>query len=146
MAIRITSSNGLGHSTQIVDTETGQDLTKLLAVEYGATITLDELVKLQANLILIECVIDSQAVEWRTKNPATDTFEPVASITFRDGSRVNFAEDGSVTTTGPEHPVAVVARCAAEINERVEEFRDRVDETRDSIRRGARRSKHRFKL
>ncbi|SDF83289.1 hypothetical protein [Thalassobaculum litoreum] len=97
MAIKIISEEGRGYSTRIIDTESGQDLTKLVSVALGATISIDQIVTLRASLMAIECEVTADVVEWRTKNPATGEFEPLAAIEFRDGRRVEFNLNGSIS-------------------------------------------------
>src|SRR5690606_12898371 len=90
------------HETKIVDAESGTDLTGKLAVNYGAAITLGDVITARLEVVLARLDLVPNRVEWQTRNPATGRLDPVSSITFRDGSRVDLGEDGSVKVLGPD--------------------------------------------
>lgn len=95
--IRFVSKDGLGNTTQLLDAETGDDLSKIIAVEFGATIEIGQEVKASCRIAMLELDIVAGKTEFHTKHPVTGRYLPVAAIEFRDGVRVEIAEDGTPT-------------------------------------------------
>jgi len=94
--LRFISEDGSFLGVRVENAETGEDLTKSLSIMHGAQITMD-LPDVTARVEL--CVVQADAVagrtDWLTKHPIDGAFKPLAAIEFRDGTRVEFAEDGT---------------------------------------------------
>jgi hypothetical protein len=99
--IRFISKGGLGSHTQLVDAESGADLSKVLAVEYGATIELGNIVKATCRIAVCEVDLLAGKTEFLTKHPVSGEYLAVAAIEFRDGTRVEMAEDGTPSVKVP---------------------------------------------
>lgn len=95
MTIQVKGEGGSGLNTRFIHKESGQDLTKLLSIAYDAKLTIGHEVTLQAELLVAEPDIEARHAEWQTKHPVTGKFAPLAAFEFRDGTRVEFAEDGT---------------------------------------------------
>ena len=93
--IRIVSEGGTGYGTKFIDTETGEDIGKVLDVEFGATVTVGEIVTAQCRLGLVEVDVTASKIEFLTRHPISKDLQPVAAILFRDGWRIDFMEDGT---------------------------------------------------
>jgi hypothetical protein len=94
--IRFVNETGVSNATQMFDAETGADISKLLAVEYGAQITIErDMVKATCRLAMVSLSVVADKVEFETKNPVSDRYERVRAIEFYDGTRVEIAEDGT---------------------------------------------------
>jgi len=93
--IRFRSEDGTGVLATITDAETGADIQKMLGIEYGATITLGHVVTAECKLSMVEVDVVAQQTTFATKHPVSGRFEPVRAIEFRDGTRVEIAEDGT---------------------------------------------------
>jgi hypothetical protein len=93
--IRFVNETGISNATQMIDTETGEDIGKKLAVEYGAQITIErDLVIAKCRLSMLSLSVVAGKVEYETRNPRSDRYERVRAIEFHDGSRVEISEDG----------------------------------------------------
>lgn len=99
--LRFVVRDGDGFSAEILDIETGQDLTKSLAVAYNGKITLGQRVTAELSLCMVECDVAGRAT-WKTKHPITGEFAPVSAFEFSDGVRVEFSEDGSPRVVEPK--------------------------------------------
>ncbi len=99
--LRIINDSGNGVFTKFVNAETGEDLSKLLAISYGATITIGPVVTAKLEPCILSADVTINHAEWLTKHPITGQFEPLAAMEFRDGSRVEFAEDGTPQLVAP---------------------------------------------
>ncbi len=99
--IRFLSKDGTMHGIGIENAETGEDLTKLLALEYGAEIKLDKFVTARCGLLMIQANLVAAKTEFVTKHPISGDYLPLASMTFRDGTTVEFAEDGTPSVKAP---------------------------------------------
>ncbi|TPL40697.1 hypothetical protein [Mesorhizobium sp. B2-4-6] len=97
--LRFENTSGIGRETGVVDTTTGEDIGKVLAISMGAQIVIGEFVTCHATLSMIEIDLAVDKTEFHTKNPVTGGYEPVAAIEFRDGTRVEIAEDGTPSVT-----------------------------------------------
>ena len=96
--IRIVNERGRAHETKFLDAETGEQLK--LGVAYGVTITIDNgRVTASLPLVMLGADMTVSHAAWKTKNPVTGQFEPVASITFVDGTTVTFGDDGTPVVT-----------------------------------------------
>lgn len=93
--IRFICKGGIGRETEILDAETGADISKIVAIEYGAKIEIGEMVTAECRLSMIEAEIVAGVTTFITKHPVDQQYRPVAAIEFRDGVRVVFAEDGT---------------------------------------------------
>ena len=93
--IRFVSEGGSGAGTKLLDTQTGEDISNVLAVEFGATITVGEIVTAQCQIAMIEVDVTAAKTDYLTKHPISKDLQPVAAIMFRDGWRIEFMEDGS---------------------------------------------------
>lgn len=93
--LRIQNATGLGHDTKIISTDTGDDLIKLLAIRHGAIVEIGKTVEFRAAIDMVQIDVAPDRVVFETKNPATGNYQPVAAIEFRDGSRVEIADDGT---------------------------------------------------
>lgn len=93
--ITFKNDTGISHDTKIIDTETGDDLSKKIAVEYGVQITIDkDMVKAACRIAMVSLEMAAGKVEFQTLNPVTGKHDVVRAIEFRDGSRVDISEDG----------------------------------------------------
>lgn len=99
--IKVTVKDGTGVTGRFLDADTGADLSKVLAIQYGATITLDHMVTMQANLCMVSGEVVVGKTEWRTKHPVTGNYEPLAALVFRDGIRIDF-DDAGMPVVGSE--------------------------------------------
>jgi hypothetical protein len=110
--IKFTCGNGTSFDVGMLNSETGEDVTKILSVEYGIQITIDkDLVKAQCRLAMVGLDVTAAKTVFETLNPVTKKYEPVRAIEFCDGSRVEIADDGtpSVVPPKPNEPVAFVS-------------------------------------
>ena len=93
--ITFSNDTGISRDTKIIDAETGDDLSKKLAVEYGVQITIDkDMVKAACRIAMVSLEMAAGKVEFETLNPVTGKYDVVRAIEFRDGSRVEISEDG----------------------------------------------------
>jgi hypothetical protein len=95
--LRFENGSGIGRDIKITNVETGEDVTKVLGIEFGATIEVGQMITCRANLAMLRLDMAIGKAEFHTKNPVTGRYGPVAAIEFRDGSRVEIAEDGTPT-------------------------------------------------
>lgn len=94
--IRFINDTGVSNATQMIDTETGENIASKLAVEYGAQITFEQdMVIATCRLAMPSLSVVAGKVEFETKNPVTDRYERVRAIEFFDGTRVEIADDGT---------------------------------------------------
>ncbi|MTK13707.1 MAG: hypothetical protein F8N39_17060 [Clostridiaceae bacterium] len=93
--IRFVNDTGTGYKTRILDAETGKDISAALCVEYGARITVGEVVSAEATILMVQTDITADQTTWMTKHPVTGSLAPVRAIEFQDGSRIDFSEDGT---------------------------------------------------
>jgi hypothetical protein len=93
--IRIVSEGGVGRGTKFIDTETGENIGKVLDVEFGATLTVGEVVTAQCRLAMVEVDVTAAKTDFLTMHPISKDYQPVAAIVFRDGWRIDFMEDGT---------------------------------------------------
>ncbi len=94
--IRFVNETGISNATKMIDTETGADISKLLAIEYGAQITIErEMVTATCRIAMLSLSLVAGKVKFETKNPVSDRYERVRAIEFHDGTRVEIAEDGT---------------------------------------------------
>lgn len=106
--MRIVGSFAKIQEIQFLD-EDGTDLTKRLGVAWGGVIRLGTRGEpgLEADLTIFLDRIDIETpVRWQTRNPVTGEHDAVAAIVFRDGSRVDFASDGTPKLTPPPEKTA----------------------------------------
>jgi hypothetical protein len=100
--IRFENDTGISRDTRIVDVATGEDIAKNIAIEYGAQITLErDMVKATCRLAMMNLSLTAGKVELETLNPVSGKYERVRAIEFRDGSRVEIAEDGTPSIVPP---------------------------------------------
>ncbi|MBX3536437.1 MAG: hypothetical protein KF735_02265 [Chelatococcus sp.] len=99
--IRFVCENGVGHTTKILNAETGEDLYNVLAINYGVTITIGHMVTAQAEISMLGADVTAEKTEFFTKHPLTGKYLPLAALEFRDGTRVEFAEDGTPRVLTP---------------------------------------------
>ncbi len=103
--IRFVNDSGIGHDTRIVDAETGEDLTKTLAIEYGGKVTIGNRVTAELSICFMAIDVTAETTIWKTKHPVSGDYVDLAAMEFRDGTRVEFAEDGSpAVKTGAAQP------------------------------------------
>jgi hypothetical protein len=101
--ITFKNDTGLSRDTKIIDAETGDDLSRKLAVEYGVQITIDEdMVKAACRIAMVSLEMAAGKVEFETLNPVTGKYDVVRAIEFRDGSRVEISEDGVPSVITPQ--------------------------------------------
>lgn len=93
--IRFINKDGNGFSTEIENAETGENLAKLLAISHGAKIILGQQVIAEVEPFFAAADITASKTNWVTKHPLMDSWLPLAAMEFRDGTRVEFAEDGT---------------------------------------------------
>lgn len=95
--LKIVCEDGSGFRCQVLDGDTGEDLTKVIAVrEINWQIAGAEPAKAVLKIEMLSGEVTAGRVDWRTKHPKTGEFEPVESIRFRDGTTVRLSEDGGV--------------------------------------------------
>ena len=101
--IKVISDDGIGHNLKVVDEATGQNVAQMLAIEYGGkiTIALDKDIHAELALCMLAVEIAPKEINWMTKNPVTQNYEPVAMIEFRDGTRVELPKNGAPVVTKP---------------------------------------------
>lgn len=95
--LRFENATGIGRDTKVTDANTGNDVQKVLAIEYGATFEIADIVKCRATIAMVALDITPDKTVFETKHPITGEYCPVAAIEFRDGTRVEIAEDGTPT-------------------------------------------------
>jgi hypothetical protein len=93
--IRFVSQGGSGFGTKLLDAETGEDLTSIVPILYGAQITLGDVVTANVTLAMIEADVVANKTSFLTMHPISKDLQPVAAIEFRDGWRVEISEDGT---------------------------------------------------
>ncbi len=93
--LRIVSEDGVGRGTRFIDTETGEDVSKMVPISFGATVTIGEVVTAKCELAITPIDIAVGQTDFLAAHPITKKLEPVASIEFRDGWRIVFLEDGT---------------------------------------------------
>lgn len=93
--LRIETKGGSAVGTKFTDTETGEDVTHMLPVAFGATVTLGEIVTAECQLMVLETSVDVSKISIVTVHPVTKQIAPLAAIEFRDGWRIEFSEDGT---------------------------------------------------
>jgi hypothetical protein len=86
-------------SLRILDAETGEDISKKFAIAYGGTVKLDQMVTAQVELLTVELDVVAEQTIWGTKHPLSGEFTPIRAIEFHDGTRVDFANDGTPAVT-----------------------------------------------
>jgi hypothetical protein len=90
------------NDTKLINTATGENLSKTLAIEYGAQITIErETVVATCQLAMANLSVVVGKVDFVTLNPVSRKYDPVRAIEFRDGSRVEIAEDGTPSVVPP---------------------------------------------
>lgn len=93
--IKFQNETGISRDTKIVNSETGEDLTRMLGIEYGAQITIEkDLIRASCRIIMVKHEASAAHTEWLTLNPVSGKYDAVRAIEFRDGSRVEISEDG----------------------------------------------------
>lgn len=105
---RLTIRGGSPITATVINTKTGEDVTKLVGICYGARLSLVIGMGEPATLVVeppivggkperyVGVSVDADAgLHWQAKNPATGLYEPLAALVFRDGTQVDFALDGT---------------------------------------------------
>lgn len=95
--IRFENSTGAGNRTRITNAETGEDISKVLPIEYGATIRIEEMVVADCRIAMTCFDVTPGKTVFHALNPVSGRYEPVSAIEFRGGCRVEIAEDGTPT-------------------------------------------------
>lgn len=104
----VNSGNGGVVGTKVINAETGAE------IEFGVTglsidmLDVNDFVRATLKVALVNTEVTVGKAEWIAVNPSTGKFEPVASITYRDGSTVVIGEDGTPEIVPPPVSVAVV--------------------------------------
>jgi hypothetical protein len=102
--IRFVTKRGIGRGPQILNAETGEDLSGIVRVAFGATITIGETVTAKCELAMVDIDVTAAHTELLAAHPISKKLEPIASIAFRDGWCIQFLPDGtprvSKTPTG----------------------------------------------
>lgn len=94
--LRIVNDSGVTRRTQVLNAKTGEDVGKILSIGTGLQVVFDKPeVRAVAELMLMQLDVTTTKTEWKTKHPVTGKPELVAAVEFRDGTRVEFAEDGT---------------------------------------------------
>ena len=91
---RFVHDGGFPASPQLLDLQSGEDVIKKFSIE-NLTYYIDagSIPTVTVNLFAWETDVQTNVV-WQTKNPMTNDYEPLAAMEFRDGTRVEFDEDG----------------------------------------------------
>jgi hypothetical protein len=106
--IRFKNDSGNGFLTEILNAETGEDVTKILAIENGVQLTIDQgPVRAQCRIFMAAIDLTAAKTIFEALNPVTKKYEPVRAIEFCDGSRVEIAEDGTPSVVPPASDEAV---------------------------------------
>lgn len=87
-----------GHGSfeqEILNDATGENITRFLSVAYGATITMGQIPEAKLELITVACDVTAPKAGWLTMHPISREYVPLAAIEFLDGTRVEFAADGT---------------------------------------------------
>ncbi len=93
----IKSKDGIGLYTEFVDKETGENLANKLAIEFGATITLDHIVSANIKLSMIEVDIEVGRVNWLMPNPIRNKeLMSISKVIFKNGDEIDFKENGGI--------------------------------------------------
>jgi hypothetical protein len=93
--LRIVSEGGAGCGTRLIDTETGEDISKSIPISYGATVTIGEMVTAKCELAMVEVDVTVGQTEFLAKHPISKDYQPVASVQFKDGWRIDFIDGGA---------------------------------------------------
>lgn len=89
MGIKIVS-DGTATGTRIINTETGEDLSKVLSATYGSAITMGDMITAQLEVCMIEVDVVPGCVEWKIPN-----FDgSVSQIEMTDGTVITFDDEG----------------------------------------------------
>ncbi|MFK4725382.1 hypothetical protein ABIE89_006482 [Bradyrhizobium niftali] len=94
--IKFSNPDGLPSHTTVSNAETGESLSKVLPIKYGAKIEIgrNEIVA-TCEIAMMQLDLAVGRAEFRTINPISQRYESVRAIEFRDGTRVEIAEDGT---------------------------------------------------
>lgn len=98
--LRFVCTDGVGHGIQILNADTGEDLTKTLGIAYGGQITLGHTVEAKLNLCFLQVDVVAGKTVWGVKHPLLGDYTAVKALELADGTRVEFAEDGTPTILG----------------------------------------------
>lgn len=93
--IRFVNETGIGRTTEILNADTGENLTRSLSIGYGGTITIGKRITAELPLAAMVINVTASKTAWKTKNPISGCHEELAALEFRDGTRVEFAADGT---------------------------------------------------
>lgn len=92
--LRFENATGFGNDTKVTNAESGDDITRALAIEsVSFKIEAREPVECRAKLAFIAIDVAPGKTVFETKHPITGEHLPIAAIEFRDGTRVEIAED-----------------------------------------------------
>lgn len=90
MPIRITNEAGVGHETRILNAETGEDICRVVPVNYSARLVFDQIVTLECEVGMVKVDVVPGVVRWHV--PMIDG--DVAEIRMKDGRVIHFGDDG----------------------------------------------------
>jgi hypothetical protein len=92
--IRIINTDGVGRSTKIIDTDTGEEVTRGFNVGEVRITAADNVVEARLELQLVQLDVTPSAVSYAMRHPVTGKMTAVAAIQFADDTW-HYFEKGS---------------------------------------------------
>ncbi|MGR4927373.1 hypothetical protein ACIPUD_11255 [Bradyrhizobium sp. CAR08] len=101
--IKFTNETGSPARTKITNAATGEDLSKILPIKYGARIEIGQKeIVATCEIAMMQIDLVAGRTEFHALNPIAQRYQPVRAIEFRDGTRVEIEEDGTpAVVNGP---------------------------------------------
>jgi len=101
--IKFQNLTGIPHDTKMLNSATGEDISGILAVEYGISIVIGrDGVKASCRLAMVGADVTALNTTFETLNPISRRYEAVRTIEFRDGTRVEISDDGTPSVIAPQ--------------------------------------------
>lgn len=110
----VNSGDGGVIGTKIINADTGAEIGLGVTGLSIDMLDVNDVVRATLKVALVNTDVTVGKTEWLAMNPATSKFEPIASITFRDGSTVVIGEDGTPEIVPPPISVAVIGSPAVQ--------------------------------
>jgi hypothetical protein len=95
--VTIKNEGGAVRGTKII-ADDGTDLCSDMAVE-SISISMpsvNDMVRATITVALVQTEVDVGKSDWVTKNPRSGLYEKISSISFADGARIVFDDDGAM--------------------------------------------------
>jgi hypothetical protein len=93
--IRFENKTGNPTDTKVTNAETGEDLSKIVPIKYGARITVGkDGVTAECEIAIVSFEISARKTVFKALNPVTGQYGDVRALEFSDGARVEISEAG----------------------------------------------------